>query len=80
MRIHPSGCERAHGAIGRGRLQPARHGPVLPTVTWLSVLSASSWRYALVGSVMALAALAAAVLVCVAVPVLIVRNRLAGAR
>jgi uncharacterized membrane protein YjgN (DUF898 family) len=51
----------------------------LSDVTWL-VGSSSSLRYALVGTVMAALVAAAAVLVCVAVPWLIVRSRLAKAR
>lgn len=61
-------------------MQPDRNAPVSGHVTWLSVLSGSSIRYALVGAVLAALAVGAAVLVCVAVPVLIVRNRLASAR
>lgn len=61
-------------------MQPVRNEPVSGHVAWLSVLSGSSIRYALVGTVLAALAVGAAVLVCVAVPVLIVRNRLAGAR
>lgn len=78
--IHPARCRSAHGAIAAPRLQPGAGGPVFGHVTWLSVLSGSSIRYALVGTVMAAVAVAAAVLVCLAVPVLIVRSRLAGAR
>jgi hypothetical protein len=60
-------------------LQPAAMRHVLADVTWL-VGPASSLRYALVGTVMAALVAAAAVLVCVAVPWLIVRSRLAKAR
>jgi hypothetical protein len=60
-------------------VQPGRNEPVSGHVTWLSV-SGSSIRYAVVGTVLAALAVGAAVLVCVAVPVLIVRNRLASAR
>lgn len=49
-------------------------------MAWLSVLSGSSLRYAVVGTVMAALAVGAAVLVCMAVPVLILRSRLARAR
>lgn len=74
------GALTARSVPDTGRaVQPGRNEPVSGHVTWLSV-SGSSIRYAVVGTVLAALAVGAAVLVCVAVPVLIVRNRLAGAR
>lgn len=61
-------------------VQPTLLRAVLGHVAWLSVLSGSSLRYAVVGTVMATLAVGAAVLVCMAVPVLILRSRLARAR